>query len=368
MAKTKQEERILLSVVDVEKKYAVDPAETVNASSGIVSWGKENDLPKLLSTCYDRSATLKAAIDQSVNYVDGDEVVVTDAAAVWKDRINRRNQDMDTLVAHLTMDYYVYGNFACQIVFNALGLPVEIFPLDVSKCRLNERMDKVYYSKKGWTKYQTKSDEYDRFGYADFDPENPTQIYFYNGTGVRRFYNPAPWAAAMDDVLTEIEGSRYSLNSVTNGFSARYLINLPDTANLTDEQKQAVIDGIKTHFTGSDAPSNFMVYWGNDESKSLTVNKIESNEDPENFQTIRNGARENIFTSLRISSLLCGLGNSQTGFSTQEYSDAYKLFDRTVAAPVRKVIQDSINDIIGVEDGVVIVPFTINFNNDGKNE
>lgn len=358
-----EQKRVMLSVVDVESKYTIDPAETVNGSSGIVSWGADNALAKLLATCYEKSATLKAAIDQSVNYVCGDEVVVSEEAALWKEQINRRKQDMDTLVNHITYDYYIYGNFAIQVIFNKLGMPVEMYPLDVSKCRLNEARDKVYYSKKGWTKYQTKSEEYGRFGYADFDPEHPTQIYFFNGAGVRKTYNPAPWAAALDDVLTEVEGSRYSLNSVTNGFAARYIIDIPDSSNLTDEQKEVIEDGIRNKFCGYDAESNFMIYYGNDEGKSLTVTKIEVDESPEKFQTIREGAKTNIFTSLRISPLLCGMGSEKTGFSTQEFSDSYKLFDRTVASPVRKIVTDSINDIIGIKDGVKIVPFTITFDN-----
>lgn len=364
MAKSK--EKVMLSVVDVESKYTIDPAESVNGSSGIVTWGVNNDLPKLLSTCYDKSATLAAAINQSLNYINGDGVDVTDAAAKWREGINRRGQDMDTLIAHISMDYYVFGNFAIQIIYNKLGNPVELYPLDVSKCRLNESKDKVYYSKKGWTRYQTKSDEYGRFGYADFDPENPTQIYFYNGSGVRRMYNPAPWAAALDDVLTEIEGSRYSLNSVTNGFTARYLITIPDTSNLTDEQKQTIEDGIRNKFCGYDAPSNFMIYYSNDEGKALQVNKIEADETPEKFQSIREGAKTNIFTSLRISPLLCGIGSDKTGFSTQEYSDSYKLFDKSVAAPVRKILEDAVNDIIGIPDGVRIEKFTISFSNDSE--
>lgn len=363
---TKEKERVMLSVVDVESKYTIDPAETINGSSGIVTWGRDNDLPKLLSTCFDKSATLAAAINQSMNYVNGDGVEVTESAALWKEKINRRGQDMDTLFNHISMDYYIFGNFAIQIVYNKLGNPVELFPLDVSKCRLNEDRTKVFYSKKGWTKYQTKSEVYPRFGYSEFDAENPTMIYFYNGNGVRKVYNPAPWAAALDDVLTEIEGSRYSLNSVTNGFSARYLISLPDTANLTDEQKGDIEEGIRNKFCGYDAPSNFMLYWANDEGKNLQVNKIEADESPEKFQAMREGAKTNIFTSLRISPLLCGMGSEKTGFSTQEYSDSYKLFDKSVAAPIRKMLSDAVNNIIGIKDGVYIKPFTITFENETK--
>lgn len=355
---------ISLSVVDVERKYAVDPSEIVSNGEGMVSWGKENDLPKIYSTCFDKSATLAAAINQSVNYVCGDEVIVREEAAFWNEKVNGRGMTMEALVNHLAYDYYIYGNFAIQVIFNKLGNPVELYPLDVAKCRLNKAMTKVYYNKKGWGKYSAKSEEYDRYGAKPVDMNNPTQIFFFNGNGVRRVYNNAPWAAALDDVLCEVEGSRYSLNSITNGFSARYVLDIPDTANLTDEQKEAIEDGIREKFCGYDAESNFMIYYNNDEGKQISITKIESDDAVEKFQKIREVSKENIFTSLRISPLLCGIGQ-QTGFATQEFSDSFRLFDRTCASPVRKIITNSINTIIGVPDGVDILPFTIKFDNEG---
>lgn len=354
-----EKQEIKLSVVEVEQKYFYDPTENLYGGEGIVSWGVDNNVPALLSNCYEKSATLKAAIDQTLNYVLGDSIAVN--AGAWQEEINRRGQKMPDLVEHIIYDYLTYGNFAIQVIFNKLGNPVELYPLDVARCRLNGDKNKVYYSKKAWTKYQTKADVYDRFGYADIDPEKPTQIYFYNGTGIRRTYNKAPWGAALDDVLTEIEGSKYSLNSVVNGFSARYILNIPDTANLTDEQKKNIEDSIKTKFTGTETSSNFMLYFTNDENKYIEVRKIEANEDPEHFQTIRNGARENIFVSMRMSPLLCGLGIGNTGFATQEFSDSYKLYDRTVAEPIRHIVENAISKIVGIEDAIVINPFIIKF-------
>ena len=358
----KATERVLMSVVDVEKKYVYDPSEDVyGGGDGIVSWGVANDLPKLLINCSERSATLKACIDQSINYVMGDDIIVNDEAAKWREKVNRRGLDMRGLINRILSDYFTTGNFAIQIIYNGLGQPVELFPLDVAKCRLNKNRDQVIYNKKGFSRWSTAGERYDRWGYADFDPEKGTMIYFYNGDGVRKVYNTAPWAAALDDVLTEIEGSRFSLNSVANGFSARYIIEIPDTSNLTDEQKDIVVQGIRDHFTGSDAPSNFMVYWGNDESKSLEVRKIEADETPERFNAIRQAAKENIFTAMRMSPLLVGTAVANTGFSTEEYMSAYKLYNRTIAMGYQDMIKAVIDDITGVEGAITIIPFSIKF-------
>lgn len=354
-----EKNKVMLSVVETEKKYTIDPAETIyGGGNSIVSWGADNDIPKLLNTCYEKSATLKAAIDQSINYVLGDGMTIN--AGAWVKEVNRRGETMEDIISHIVSDYYIYGNYAIQIIFNKLLIPVEIYALDVARCRLNADKNKVFYSKKSWSKYQTKAEAYDRFGYADINPDNLTQIYFYNGSGIRSAYNKAPWAAALNDVLAEIEGSEYSLNTITNGFQARYILNIPDTSNLTDEQKEIIEDGIKTKFTGPDANS-FMLYFSNDEGKNIEVAKIEGDETPERFVAIRNAARENIFVSLRISPLLCGLALQNTGWATQEFSDSFKLYDRSVAEPVRHIVERSLEKIIGVEDAVKLIPFSIKF-------
>lgn len=356
------DEKITLSVVETERKYVYDPAEDIyGGGEGVVSWGKENDTPKLLANCYERSATLKATIDQSINYIMGDDIVVNDEAGSWKEKVNRRGMDMRTLIEHIAYDYYTYGNFAIQIIYNGLGIPVELYPLDVAKCRLNRDRNKVIYNKKGWSRWGTAGERYDRWGFAELDPKNATMIYFYNGTGIRRVYNAAPWAAALDDVLAEIEGSRYSLNSISNGFAARYIINLPDTANLTDEQKEIIEDGIRTKFCGYDAPSNFMIYYGNDEAKALTINKIDADDAAEKFNNIRQISKENIFTAMRISPLLVGTSVGNTGFSTQEFSDSFKLYNRTIALPMQQLFKGVIDDITGVKDAIEIIPFSVSF-------
>ena len=356
-------ENIALSVVEVEKKYTIDPTESVyGGGSGIVSWGEDNNLPALMTTCYQKSTTLGTVIDQTVNYICGDGVEISDDAAKWRKEVNRTHMTVEELVGHISFDFINYGNVAIQVIFNKLGNPVELYPLDVTRCRLSGDGLKVFYSKKAWTKYQTKAEEFPRFGRNDFDPEHPTQIYFWNGTGVKSIYNRAPWMSALSDALIEIEAGNYSLNAVSNGFSARYIFNFPNSGNKTDEQKKAVEKGIRSKFCGPDASNNFMLFWA-DNDKALEVTKIESDETPERFLAIRNTSRENIYASLRLSPLLCGVGMSNTGFATAEFSDSFKLYQRTVAEPNRRLIERMLDDVTMLTDAFQIKPFSITFEN-----
>jgi len=351
-----KQENIKFSIVDVEQRYKIMAGETVNNGTKMVSWGIDNDIPQLLYGCYSHSATLKSVCDGCVNYILGDKIEVSPK---WEKKINRRGNSMKSLVKHISADYINYGNFAIQVIFNKMGEVVELYPLDVAKCRLNETKTKVFYSKKGWTKYQTKSEEFDAFNLSKIDPEKRTQIFFYNGEGVRSIYNKAPWEAAIFDVLTEIEATKYSLNTVSNGFSARYILNYPESDNLTDEQKKNIEKGIQQKFCGSES-ATFGVYFG-DDGRKMEVAKIEVDDAPEKYEAIRKAARENIFISMRATPVLFGLVTAANGFATSEYSDSFKLFQRTVIQPMQDIIEESLSTITGIDDVIKITPFAITF-------
>lgn len=351
---------IQLSVLDVEKKYIVDPEEYTYGSDKMVAWGADNNLPTLYRNCYNQSATLKSIIDGTINYILGDEVVVNDSAAAWRERVNRSGMSMRQFIAKTAFNYLVYGGFAVQVIYNKLGQVVELFPLDFSRCRTNETGTKVWYAKK-WSKYQTKADCYDAFNPRNVDFKNPTQIFFYKGDVTSYIYPLPPYAGAINDVLTEVECAKYSLNTVANGFAAKYLIQFPEADNLTDEQKQGIEEAIKTKFCGSESDVNFMLYWATSNESKIEVSKLETDDTPEKYIAIKDNCRQNIFISLRCTPVLFGLPNASNGFSTTEYKDSYKLFQKSVVAPIQDIILEAFSKMTLTEEGVTIVPFAITF-------
>jgi hypothetical protein len=70
---------------------------------------------------------------------------------------------------------------------------------------------------------------------------------------------------------------------------------------------------------------------------------------------------EKLFTAFRATPVLFGIVTKSNGFSTTEYSDSFKLFNKTVVSPIQDAIIDCFDKIFGVTDSVVIAPFTITF-------
>lgn len=352
---------INFSVIDVEREYAYDPTENVYGNESIVSYGKDNNLPNLYFNCYNSSATLKAVIDGSVNYILGEEVIINDSASNWSNEVNRRGMTMRQFIANLALSYQIYGGFAYQVIYSKLGTITELYPLDFRKCRTNEAGDKIFYSKKNWSKYGTKSEIYDRFNRDKFKIDKPTQIVYVKGDFASSVYPTPSWKGALNDVLTEIECSKYSLNSVANGFSSKYVLNIPDVGNLTTEQKKVLEGKIKEKFCGTDTESNFMIYYYGDKEQQMNISKIETDDAPQQFINIKDNARSNIYTAFRTTPNLMGLPTATTGFNSQEYSSAFKLYQKTVIKPIQDIITENINKTLGLVDGVEIKEFKIVF-------
>ena len=351
--------KIELSVLDTEVRFNYEYDENIYGADNIVSYGKDNDAPNQFKYCYMNSATLKSVVDGSVNYILGEEVVVNDEGATFKDKVNRNGMTMKDIVAKAALSYQTYGGFAIQVIYNKLGVPVELFPLDFSRCRLNEKGDKVFYSKKNWSKYGTKAEVYDIFNLKKINIEKPTQILYVKGDFTNNVYPIPEWFGAMRHVLTEIEASKYALNSISNGFSARYLINLPDGAGMDNTQREAIEEAIKNKFCGTDTDTNFMIYYA-DGSDRVEINKIESDDANERFISIKDNARSNIYTAMRCTPNLMGLPTATTGFNSQEYSSAFKLYQKSVIQPIQDKIVKAINGIIG-DNAISIIPFQIIF-------
>lgn len=352
---------VKLSVLDIEKKYTnYDYEEVVYGTNNIVSYGRDNDLPILFKNCYKNSSTLSSIINGAVNYIVGDKVIVNDGAASMTEQVNRNGMSMRQFIANLALSYMMYGGFAFQIIYSRLGIPVEFYPLDFSRCRTNENGTKIFYNKKNWTKYTNKAEVFDKFNPKTFNVDNPTQVFYYKGDYTLNVYPLPPYYAAIKDVLTEIECTNYSLNSVANGFSAKHIINIPESGNLTDEQKRDIEHAIKTKFCGSDADANFMLFWNNGE-QNLDIQKIESDDSPERYITIKKDARNSIYAALRCTPNIMGLPTETTGFNSQEYSSAFKLFQRTVIEPIQAMLIESISKVFRGENVISIVPFSIVF-------
>lgn len=355
--------QVNFSIVDIEKKYNYD-ADEVTSNRNYVNWGKDNKYPSFLKNLYYNSATLGSIVNGSVGYVLGDGITASEDAAKWAEKVNRRNDTLYDIVNSLALDYMLYKGFAIQVIYSKLGTVAEIYALDFSKCRADEYHKKIYYFKKGCSLYSNKYEVYDAFG-SKFNPEHPSQILYFTD-GSRGVYPHPKWEGAIKDVLTEIEATRYSLNSIGNGLSARYILSMPSSSNLTKEQKELIEKGIKDKFTGTDTSSNFLLYFASG-TEELKATAITSDDQNEKFVSIKKAARENIFTAFSAVPALFGLLTESKGFAQEEFRSAYKLYFATQIKPIQNKINKQVSRALGVENAIIFQPLIIDWEDKDNN-
>lgn len=353
-----KEIQVNLSVIDFEKKYTYDRDEVISTNRSYVNWGRDNKYSTFIKNLYYNSATLGSIINGTVGYILGNGIEATDLAAKWKDQVNKRGDTLYDIVNNLSLDYMLYKGFAIQVIYSKLGTVAEIYALDFNKCRTDEYHKHIYFNKKGWSSYSSKYEVFDAFD-GKYDPEKPSKILYFTD-GSRGVYPHPKWEGAINDVLTEIECSKYSLNSIGNGLSARYILTMPNSGNLTKEQRQIIEDGIKQKFTGTDTSSNFMLYFATG-AEELKATAIAADEQNEKFVGIKKASRENIYTAFAAVPAIFGLMSESTGFNEQEFKSAYKLYFETQVKPIQIKINKQLSKIFGVEQTVVFKPLVINW-------
>lgn len=362
--KTTASQSMAFSLVDPELKINV-PSYNENYQKNdknYTYWGDDNKFPNKLLTLAEESPTLSSVLSGTVSFILGNGVAVEDNTSLFARKVNKNGETLADIVEQIAYDKLLFGGYAIQVIYNVLKKPVEIYAVPMEFIRTNRRMDKFWYNE-NWGKYSTNAIIYNKFNKDEID-DTYTQIFYSKNSGSRRVYPTSPQTGALNDIVSENIAAKYTKNSLESGLSARFIINMPNTAKLTDEQKAKIEDGIKKKFTGVDNAGTFMLYF-NSTTEKLDITKVDHDNSNEIFKSIRDAARENIFIVNKATPNLFGLPTASTGFNSQEHQDAYSLYYKLVVYPIQKQIAEDLSNIIGTN--VVIEPFSIDLDKQDVN-
>lgn len=363
-AKTTNYQSMAFSLVDPELKINV-PSYNENYQKNdknYTYWGDDNKFPNKLLTLAEESPTLSSVLSGTVSFILGNGVAVEDSTSFFARKANKNGETIADIVEQIAYDKLLFGGYAIQVIYNVLKEPVEIYAVPMEFIRTNRRMDRFWYNE-NWGKYSTNAIIYNKFNKDEID-DSYTQIFYSKNSGSRRVYPTSPQTGALNDIVSENIAAKYTKNSLESGLSARFIINMPNTAKLTDEQKAKIEDGIKKKFTGVDNAGTFMLYF-NSTTEKLDITKVDHDNSNEIFKSIRDAARENIFIVNKATPNLFGLPTASTGFNSQEHQDAYSLYYKLVVYPIQKQITEDLSKIIGTN--VVIEPFSIDLDKQDVN-
>lgn len=337
----------LIPVANVTKTRFIE--KTVNGKKW-VSYGNNNRYPDYLWWQYTNCPTQQAIIDAKTAFTMGNGI------NCGKDIVNTADETLDEVLRKCVFDLHLFGGFAIQVVYGRGGDILEIYWADFAKLRINSQGNKVYWSD-SWHGYNFRPTEYDVF-----NPKmsgKTTQILYYRGTTCRSFYPLPSYISATDAINTEIEIQNYHLNAIHNGFAVNAIVNfnngVPD-----DDERQEIEEKINQKFAGSNNAGRTLISWNEDKDKATTVERLESDNLDKKFAQLAKDTQEAIFVAHRITSgTLLGRLPTNTGFTKNEYREAFEVFNATVIVPYQKQIIAVLNKIYP-EKNIEISPFVIN--------
>jgi len=333
----------------------VKPTEKEISGKDFIAWGDHNDYPYYLQNLYDNCATLKSVIDGLSDYICGDEIIVN--SEIYSNTINSRGETLADIIRYIAKDLSKFGGFSLNIVRNKLGGIAEIYYLDFKKVRSNKKGTKFYYADDWGKSYgRVKFIEYPSF----FDKENVyANSIFYFKNDVNSVYPTPIYSAATIACEIQKKINQYHLNNLNNNFSGNYIVNF-NSGQPSDELKEEIENEFYDKFTGVENAGRPMLCFNNARQNETTITKIETSDFADKYSALADRSRQEIFTAFRATPNLFGIPTETTGFSEQEYAEAFKLFNRTTVKPLQDIIIKSFNKIFE-NDIINIKPFTINF-------
>lgn len=370
MSQNNEKKNVSFAAIDqYVETFIVLPTEKVT-NRNFVEWGKGNDYPGYILDLYNNVTTLRSIINGNIDFITGDDVSILPLGERFADGIMNTRGDLITdIVRDLAKDYNLYGGFALQIIRDHNGDVAEIYYIDMRFLRSNKENDVFYYNEH-WDKGGKKDVVvYPKFirnlnwaGLTDEEKNrHASSILFVKNVHTQVY--PAPmFAAAIKACEIERGIDDYHLNNIENGFTSSMVVNF-NNGDPGDQIREEIENEFNEKFSGHQNAGRIMFSWNKDRVSATTFDAVKVENFADKMTALAKHSRQQIFSAFRAIPLLFGLTSDvNTGFSTEEFEQSFKLYNRTQIRPAQRIIADAFDKIYGAKGVLSIKPFTLDGN------
>lgn len=290
-------------------------------SKKYINWGEDNKLPNYLWDNYLSCSNLQAIVNTVVDFVIGEGI----------DTVFSQKDFADNIQKWVT-DYILFGGFTVEALRNRNGDIAQLNYINVMNVRVDEELTTAFLSN-SWGSWSGK-DIIELPLYKE-DEKQPHFIYYFRGN-ITRHINPIPmYIASLKSIEILNNVKNFHLNNLTNGFTASTIINLNDgtikTRELAEIKKQ-----LEEKFTGSSNAGKFILMNGGDKEHEATVVRLDADNFGDLYKALTESSENDLYVAFRINPMLVGV-NVQTGFSKEEFENAYALYHATMITPIKNI-------------------------------
>lgn len=343
-----------------------DNGEVVKGS--IVTWGKDNDYPQQILSLFDRCSTFQSIVEGTADYIAGNGLTeINPAIELFAKRVNDDGDDLFDVVDKTGWNTEIYGGAAILITRSMDKRTVAgVNVLDARRVRCKPDGTGIIYLdiKNGkllntgptyqfWTGLQTVDDTADHL-----------EVYFWRGRRPRGYYPRPRYASAFQAIDTQVRIQEYYSSLVRNQFTLCGILTVPADGISAENQKD-FHKRLNETYSGSTKAGRLMVQFVSSSNLKAEYTSISANDLDKQYIEVSKSTRENIYAAFRAIPALFGIMTETTGFSQQEFSDAFNLYSVTVISPRQRDIVRIFSDIFGIDKPFQIIPF--NFTNTATN-
>ena len=354
------------SIDQYVETYIVSPKEKLAKGKNLVEWGDNNAYPDYLLDLYNNVPTLQSIITGNRDFVTGDDVKVLPLTPLLAEGKANRKEAVIEFVRDLALSYEIYGGFAVQVVRAKDGTPAELYALDMRFVRTNKDCNVFYYCE-DWGKKGAK----DVVVYPAFIPglewsmldedernRHASSVVFVKSVNFQVYPKPM-YSASVKACEIERLIDDFHISDINNHFVSSAIVNF-NNGDPGDQVKKQIEADFNEKFCGAKNGGRMAFSWNPDKESATDIIEFKVEDFGERYKALSEHSRRQIFTSFRAIPILFGLtAEANTGFSTDEFEQSFKLYNRTQIRPVQRMVCDTFDKIFGETEVLTIVPFSL---------
>jgi DNA-binding Lrp family transcriptional regulator len=308
-------------------------------SKEYILFGSDNKFPAHLLYLYNKSSNHSAIIGGKVKYIFGKGLPIEGTKLT---KVNRRNESLNNILIKVISDIEVFGGFYLEVIWNKSGSGFEVFHMPFS-CLRRAKDELGWFYKKDWADYKEK----EKF-IPDYDSEKKTgaQIFAYKEYRVGNDIYALPgYMAALNDIETDVEISKYNLSTIKNGMFGGKMVTFFNGEPST-EAKADIEKGWKKKFGGSENSGTTMFVFNSNGQQAPTVQDLSSTDLDKLFDQLNKTTQSEIFTGHEVtSSTLFGVKTEGGLGDRAEIETAYEVFKNTYINNKQEAVENAISFI-----------------------
>lgn len=338
-----------------------------------VNFGEDNLYPNQLIDLYNSSAIHQSIITQKAKMISGNGFEYNDENLSYEQQIEFQKMlrffdnevSLTTFLDLISGDWELFGSIAIEIIWSRDFTKIVRFkrvnPSYIRSGKLDEGKVNSYYYSKDWGNVRNNPP----VEIPAFDILNKTDysqlLYVKKYNPNTEYYGVPSYVSAINWIKADAQIGVFHNMNIKNGFNPGIVLHFTKKPN-SFEEREIIVNELKKQYSGARNSGKPLVFFSDGAENRTQIDTIQPSDLDKQFTVIHNQIVTQICSAHRVVSTEL-FGISIPGkLGNADVSIAYNIFENTVIAVERKVIQTLINDLLlinGIDVNLTLKPLNI---------